>query len=169
MKAAEAEGARGNASKRRRRVKVCWSTLTCAVLKVRGGGARKAESARSGSEERSEADRKRESAPGKVSGDDSWRAPPVPIPNTEVKPPNADGTELGTAWESRKLPGSKGEREERKFFPLSNIRKNGAASGSRASSEAEAVTKAERKSEPQAKERAVGRQASREQTPNDPQ
>ena len=54
-------------------------------------------------------------------------------------------------------------------FPLSNIRKNGAASGSRASSEAEAVAKAERKSEPQAKERAVGRQASREQTPNDPQ
>ena len=122
MRAAEAEGARGNASERRRRVKVCWSTLTCAVLKVRGGGARKAESARSGSEERSGADRKRESAPGKVSGDDSWRAPPVPIPNTEVKPPNADGTELGTAWESRKLPGSKGEREERKFFPLSNIR-----------------------------------------------
>ena len=124
MKAAEAEGTRGNASERRRRVKVCWSTLTCAVLKVRGGGARKAESARRGSEERSEADRKRESAPGKVSGDDSWRAPPVPIPNTEVKPPNADGTELGTAWESRKLPGSKGEREERKFFPLSNIRNN---------------------------------------------
>ena len=107
MKAAEAEGARGNASERRRRVKVCWSTLTCAVLKVRGGGARTAESARRGSKERSEADRKRESAPGKVSGDDSWRAPPVPIPNTEVKPPNADGTELGTAWESRKLPGSK--------------------------------------------------------------
>ena len=73
--------------------------------------------------ERSEADEKRGRAPrGKVSGDDSWRAPPVPIPNTEVKPPNADGTELGTAWESRKLPGSKGEREERKFFPLSNIR-----------------------------------------------
>ena len=75
----------------------------CAVLKVRGGGAR-------------------EASLRKVSGDDSWRAPPVPIPNTEVKPPNADGTELGTAWESRKLPGSKGEREERKFFPLSNIR-----------------------------------------------
>ena len=64
----------------------------------------------------------REASLRKVSGDDSWRAPPVPIPNTEVKPPNADGTELGTAWESRKLPGSKGEREERKFFPLSNIR-----------------------------------------------
>ena len=106
---------------------------------------------------------------GKVSGDDSWRAPPVPIPNTEVKPPNADGTELGTAWESRKLPGSKGEREERKFFPLSNIRKNGTASGSRASSEAKAVAKAERKSELEAEERAAGRQASREQTPNDPQ
>ena len=61
----------------------------CAVLKVRGWGAR-------------------EKLPcGKVSGDDSWRAPPVPIPNTEVKPPNADGTELGTAWESRKSPGSK--------------------------------------------------------------
>ena len=75
--------------------------------------------------ERSEADEKRGRAPRrKASGDDSWRAPPVPIPNTEVKPPNADGTELGTAWESRKLPGSKGEREERKFFPLSNIRNN---------------------------------------------
>ena len=111
-----------NASERRRRVKVCWSTLTCAVLKVRGGGASQAERTRSESEE-SEADEKRGRAPRrKVSGDDSWRAPPVPIPNTEVKPPNADGTELGTAWESRKLPGSKGEREERKFFPLSNIR-----------------------------------------------
>ena len=108
MKAAEAEGARGNASERRRRVKVCWSTLTCAVLKVRGEGATEAESARGGSGERSEAYGKREGAPGgKVSGDDSWRAPPVPIPNTEVKPPNADGTELGTAWESRKLPGSR--------------------------------------------------------------
>ena len=123
MKAAEAEGARGNASERRRRVKVCWSTLTCAVLKVRGGeqtkrrerGAKAKRAKRSGREARGAPRRK-------VSGDDSWRAPPVPIPNTEVKPPNADGTELGTAWESRKLPGSKGEREERKFFPLSNIR-----------------------------------------------
>ena len=75
---------------------------------------RKRRAKRSGQEARS--------APGKVSGDDSWRAPPVPIPNTEVKPPNADGTELGTAWESRKLPGSTREREERKFFPLPNIR-----------------------------------------------
>ena len=52
---------------------------------------------------------------GKVSGDDSWRAPPVPIPNTEVKPPNADGTELGTAWESRKLPGSTGSGRNGSF------------------------------------------------------
>ena len=58
MKAAEAEGARGNASERRRRVKVCWSTLTCAVLKVRGGGASQVERTRSESEE-SEAKRTR--------------------------------------------------------------------------------------------------------------
>ena len=69
---------------------------------------------------------------GKVSGDDSWRAPPVPIPNTEVKPPNADGTELGTAWESRKLPGSKRSGRNESFSRSQNIRKNGVASGSRA-------------------------------------
>ena len=38
------------------------------------------------------------------SGDDSEGDPPVPIPNTEVKPFNADGTWLDTTWESRKLP-----------------------------------------------------------------
>ena len=43
----------------------------------------------------------------RVSGDNSWRVPPVPIPNTEVKPPNADGTWLATARESKKSPGSK--------------------------------------------------------------
>ena len=96
-----------------------------AVLKVRGGerGPRRVREA----EAKSEADRKRESAPGKVSGDDSWRAPPVPIPNTEVKPPNADGTELGTAWESRKLPGSKRSGRNESFSRSQNIRKNGAA------------------------------------------
>ena len=31
---------------------------------------------------------------------------PVPIPNTMVKAQTADGTMLGTAWESRRLPGS---------------------------------------------------------------
>ena len=30
--------------------------------------------------------------------------PPVPIPNTEVKHSNADGTELETAWKSRYSP-----------------------------------------------------------------
>ena len=30
--------------------------------------------------------------------------PPVPIPNTEVKPQHADGTWLETARESRSLP-----------------------------------------------------------------
>ena len=74
----------------------------------------------------------REASLRKVSGDDSWRAPPVPIPNTEVKPPNADGTELGTAWESRKLPGSKRSGRNESFSRSQNIRKNGAASGSRA-------------------------------------
>ena len=69
----------------------------------------------------------REASLRKVSGDDSWRAPPVPIPNTEVKPPNADGTELGTAWESRKLPGSKRSGRNESFSRSQNIRKNGAA------------------------------------------
>src|SRR5580704_14503721 len=32
------------------------------------------------------------------------RAPPVPIPNTEVKPAIAFGTVWETAWESRSLP-----------------------------------------------------------------
>ena len=36
-------------------------------------------------------------------GDYRERATPVPIPNTEVKPLNADGTALG--WESRSSPG----------------------------------------------------------------
>ena len=30
---------------------------------------------------------------------------PVPIPNTMVKPKEADGTALETVWESRWLPG----------------------------------------------------------------
>ena len=92
----------------------------------------------------------REASLRKVSGDDSWRAPPVPIPNTEVKPPNADGTELGTAWESRKLPGSKRSGRNESFSRSQNIRENGAASGSRArraSREAEAGARAEREPE----------------------
>ena len=38
------------------------------------------------------------------SGDDSKEDPPVPIPNTEVKLLNVDGTWWATARESRKLP-----------------------------------------------------------------
>ena len=142
----------------------------CAVLKVRGVGS------------------EREASLRKVSGDDSWRAPPVPIPNTEVKPPNADGTELGTAWESRKLPGSKRSGRNESFSRSQNIRENGAASGSRArraSREAEAGAKAERepevmceagacakdkrKSAGSRQSRPPGRQQAARQTPNDPQ
>ena len=39
--------------------------------------------------------------PGGHSGEET----PVPIPNTEVKLPSADGTALATGWESRALPG----------------------------------------------------------------
>ena len=45
--------------------------------------------------------------PHKISGDYSLRDPPVPIPNTEVKPQHADGTWLETARESRSSPDSK--------------------------------------------------------------
>ena len=44
--------------------------------------------------------------PCMISGGDSERDPPVPIPNTEVKPFSADGTWLETARESRTLPDS---------------------------------------------------------------
>ena len=40
----------------------------------------------------------------KRSGDDSKEDPPVPMPNTEVKLLNVDGTWWATARESRKLP-----------------------------------------------------------------
>ena len=48
----------------------------------------------------------------KISGDNSEREPPVPIPNTEVKPLSADGTWLETARESRTLPEYKRELEK---------------------------------------------------------
>ena len=37
-------------------------------------------------------------------GDDSLKDPPVPIPNTEVKLQDADGTAGATRWESRSSP-----------------------------------------------------------------
>ena len=46
-----------------------------------------------------------------VSGDDGEGVPPVPIPNTEVKPFSADGTWLDTARESRTLPESIFEKQ----------------------------------------------------------
>ena len=56
---------------------------------------------------------KSHSQPNKISGDNSWRVPPVPIPNTEVKPPHADGTWLETARESRSSPDSKKRKRGR--------------------------------------------------------
>ena len=41
-----------------------------------------------------------------ISGGNDEGVPPVPIPNTEVKPFSADGTWLETARESRSLPES---------------------------------------------------------------
>ena len=51
----------------------------------------------------------RTSAPNNdtVSGGNGEGVPPVPIPNTEVKPFSADGTWLVTARESRSPPDSK--------------------------------------------------------------
>ena len=45
----------------------------------------------------------RPSAP--ILGDHSEGDPPVPIPNTEVKPLSPDGTARASVWERRKLPG----------------------------------------------------------------
>ena len=38
-------------------------------------------------------------------GDHSERDPPVPFPNTAVKPLSPDGTARASVWESRKSPG----------------------------------------------------------------
>ena len=48
----------------------------------------------------------REHKENTISGGNGERVPPVPIPNTEVKPLSADGTWLETARESRTLPDS---------------------------------------------------------------
>ena len=37
-------------------------------------------------------------------GDSSVGVPPVPIPNTAVKPYSPDGTARASVWESRKSP-----------------------------------------------------------------
>ena len=54
-------------------------------------------------------------------GGNSDGAPPVPIPNTEVKPVYVDGTAPETVWESRELPGlswTPGHISDREFFCL---------------------------------------------------
>ena len=47
-------------------------------------------------------------------GDDSKRDPPVPIPNTEVKPLSAECTWLETARENRTLPVFSSEKRKGK-------------------------------------------------------
>ena len=64
----------------------------CAVLRVRK--ARERGGLRKRKQERKR--RQSESNPN-ISGDNSLRDPPVPIPNTEVKPQHADSTWLETA------------------------------------------------------------------------
>ena len=54
--------------------------------------------------------------PSQHSGGDSERDPPVPIPNTEVKPFSADGTWLETARESRTLPDPNRRTAVMRFF-----------------------------------------------------
>ena len=44
------------------------------------------------------------------------RVPPVPIPNTEVKPHSADGTWLETARESKSPPDSNKTSEKSEVF-----------------------------------------------------
>ena len=57
-----------------------------------------------------------------ISGDYGWRVPPVPIPNTEVKPPRADGTWLETARETMSLPDSiEGSMSNHRSFFLAHI------------------------------------------------
>ena len=99
----ECRGVTESALVRRRK-----GTPTCAVLRVRGKA--KGEASESGAE----ASAKQERVNGRsraqqphISGDNSLRDPPVPIPNTEVKPQHADSTWLETAREGRSSPDSK--------------------------------------------------------------
>ena len=56
-----------------------------------------------------------------ISGDNGKREPPVPIPNTEVKPLSADGTWLETARESRSSPDSKDIGKETYRYRYSSV------------------------------------------------
>ena len=50
----------------------------------------------------------------KISGGNSEGDPPVPIPNTEVKPFSADNTRLETSWEDKTLPDPNIQRQDEK-------------------------------------------------------
>ena len=60
-----------------------------------------------------------------ISGGNGEGVPPVPIPNTEVKPFSADGTWLDTARESRSPPESNKTAAvmQRSFFVEFGVRK----------------------------------------------
>ena len=62
-----------------------------------------------------------------ISGGNDEGVPPVPIPNTEVKPLGAESTWLETAREDRTLPDS--NREVRKSFSFFCIEKSPGARG----------------------------------------
>ena len=59
-----------------------------------------------------------------ISGDNSEGVPPVPIPNTEVKPFSVDGTWLETARESRSSPDSNNTRQMASVFSVGKALQN---------------------------------------------
>ena len=73
------------------------------VLKVREGARGKRKPLEGGGREEAERAKGKQT----ISGGNGKRDPPVPIPNTAVKPLSAEGTWLDTAREIRSLPESK--------------------------------------------------------------
>src|SRR5437879_10843862 len=51
-------------------------------------------------------------------GDLTAGVPPVPIPNTEVKPRRADGTARESVWERRSLPALNKSHAEKSAWPF---------------------------------------------------
>ena len=56
-----------------------------------------------------------------ISGDNGEGVPPVPIPNTEVKPFSAESTWLDTAREDRSSPDSNGYEEKSSYPQFASI------------------------------------------------
>ena len=56
--------------------------------------------------------------PNEQVGVDDAGGPPVPIPNTEVKPCSAEDSALATGWENRKMPTHKSSRPVGRLFFL---------------------------------------------------